>query len=265
MADTAGAASPRLKRLRRLSRQAKERASAGRFVIEGPTLIEEAISSGVELEELWVGHDVATEWDRVVRAAEAAGASVIFCGDEPLRSALDTRSSRPLAAVAVPSWDQRPLPEVGPVMAIVECGDPGNVGTLIRTSEAAGFAGVALVGPTVDPANSKVVRASAGAIFRSTIVRYDTVEELAAAMAPRPLLATVVTNGDPYDQADLSNAVILLGNEAHGLDDDQTAVADGRVTIELDGPTESLNVAAAGAVLAFESLRQRRGQRRRRR
>ncbi len=256
--STAGASSPRLKRLRRLSRSSRQRAALGQFVIEGPTLVGDALAAGVDLVELWVGESVQSQWSELAEEASRAGAEVIVCGDGPLSSALDTQSSRPLAAVATAPWSPRPIEPEGPVLALVECGDPGNVGTLTRTAEAAGFAAIALVGSTVDPGNAKVVRASAGALFRLPVHRFTDVTELASATSPRPLIATVVDDGDPYDQADLRAAVIMVGNEAHGLDPSQVAAATQRITIEMAGPTESLNVAAAGAVLAFESLRQRR-------
>ena len=88
------------------------------------------------------------------------------------------------------------------------------------------------------------------------------VADLSVPGGRRRLVATVVAAGPEvvaHDVADLSDAAIVLGNEAHGLDEAAIAVCDHQVTIELAGPTESLNVAAAGAVLLFEALRQRRG------
>ncbi len=252
----AGASSPRLKQLRRLVREPKARAAANQFVVEGPQLLAEAFDAGIEVNELWIDA-VGTAPDLVTRA-ESSGADVFVAPGDALGKALDTRSPRLVAAVArprVPTWDGS---QPGPVLGLVSCGEPGNVGTLMRTAEAAGFAAVALVGSTVDPTNPKVVRASAGAVFRLDIVAFADLEGLRTAVGDRPMVATVVQGGVPFDQADLAEAAIRLGNEARGLSASEVGRADVAVTIPLAGPTESLNVAAAGAVMAFESLRQRR-------
>ncbi|NNE94453.1 MAG: RNA methyltransferase [Acidimicrobiales bacterium] len=174
--------------------------------------------------------------------------------DRRLSSILSTRSPQQIAAVAtIPSIE--PLLD-GPLLAQVDMADPGNVGTMIRTAEAAGQAGVVLVGSCADKWNPKVVRASAGASFRMPVSQC-TEEELFSSRST-PVVATVPSGGSDYHAVDLRNATICIGNEAHGLSPEFVSRCDDAVTIPLAGPTESLNAAAAAAVLVFAARDQRR-------
>jgi RNA methyltransferase, TrmH family len=146
-------------------------------------------------------------------------------------------------------------------LVLVGVNDPGNAGTLLRAAEAAGAGAVLFCGDSVDPCNPKCVRASAGAVVHVTIaIGGDPVEVLEglASIGVRTA-ATVVRDGTPYDELDLTGPVALvLGSEAHGLPREVADRVDLRLTIPMAGRAESLNVAMAGAILAFESLRQRR-------
>jgi TrmH family RNA methyltransferase len=150
----------------------------------------------------------------------------------------------------------------GPLsLVLVDVADPGNAGTLLRAGEASGAAAVLFCGASVDPCNPKCVRASAGALFHLPVASggeaVAVLERLGGAGVRR--LATVVRDGTPYDEVDLTGPVALvLGSEAHGLPAGLEALVDERCTIPMVGRSESLNVAMAGAVLAFEALRQRR-------
>ena len=176
---------------------------------------------------------------------------------DQLASAMDTRTPQPVVAVAeVPDPVRFSQLSDGTVLAMIDMNDPGNAGTMIRTAEAAGAVGVAMVGECVDVWNPKVVRASAGSVLRVPIVRMG-VDELFAA-GRTPIVASVISGGEPYDRRDLAGSVICVGNEAHGLSTAFVARCDAAVTIPIHGPTESLNAAAAAAVLMFAAVRQRR-------
>lgn len=141
-------------------------------------------------------------------------------------------------------------------MALVGIADPGNTGTMIRTAEAGGAVAVVQVGDRVDPWNPKVIRASAGAVFRLPVISF-TADEFFT-WGRHPTVASVVRGGEPYDSVDLADAVLCVGSEAHGLPETFVARCDRRASIPLAGPTESLNAAAAAAVLVFAALAQRR-------
>ena len=132
--------------------------------------------------------------------------------------------------------------------------DPGNAGTIIRSAEAAGADAVVFTAGSVDVYNPKVVRASAGSLFRIPVL---SVELGALKAAGLMLLATSSHRGAAYTESDLRLPVALIvGNEAHGVADD--AMVDGWITIPHAGAAESLNVAMAATVIAFEVARQRR-------
>ncbi len=258
----------RLKRLRRLVNQTAERRSSGAFVVEGPTLVGEALTSGLAVYELYaeVGYELSPSVEQAVLDSDVALHRVV---SGALDGPLSTVTPQPVAAVVErPSWTLADLDTLKPVLVVIDGRDPGNVGALCRTAEAAGFAGLVLGGSSVDPTNPKVVRAGAGATLRlPLVVAEQSANELFDALRQqgRTVLATTVQSGADvlsHDQADLTAAAIVLGNEANGLDQETVARADHPLTIELAGPTESLNVAAAGAVLCFEALRQMRRSRR---
>jgi TrmH family RNA methyltransferase len=130
------------------------------------------------------------------------------------------------------------------VLALWRVGDPGNVGTLLRTADAFGAA-VALSEGCADPLGPRALRASAGAIFRVPLVSWDE--------APRPWCALVAHGGRPLAEVDLAPPLtIVLGAEREGLPSELVAQSHEVVTIPLPGAAESLNVAAAGAIALYE-------------
>jgi TrmH family RNA methyltransferase len=132
-------------------------------------------------------------------------------------------------------------------LALWHVADPGNVGTLLRAADAFG-AGVALSAGCADPTAPKALRASAGAVFRVPLARFDD--------APAPRVALVARDGEPLPALGLMPPVTLvLGAERDGLPDDVVAACERRATIPQPGDAESLNVAMAGAVALYELAR----------
>lgn len=231
------------------------------MVVEGPILVTEAIERGARIRELYVDEDRIdpAEIRRILERLESRRADVESWAvpSGTLDRVGDTSTSQGvLAVVERPATD---LPELsdGFVLVLAELADPGNVGTLVRSAAAAGAAGVMGIGG-VDLSNPKVVRASAGTIFGMPIVERhevtDALEELRA--SGRRLVGAVVRGGESHTRIDLDGPVALvLGNEAHGLDEQIVGGLDSLVTIDMAGPAESLNVAMAGTILCFEMMR----------
>lgn len=254
-----GARNHRIRRLRRLLTSRRERTRDGVIVIEGPTLAAELLASGGGALEAFVERGFTPP---VLADLAAAGVPVHTVEPGVLGDVLSTTTPQPLAVVAeAPRPLPLPVPAGRPLLVVVDLRDPGNAGTLLRTAEASGAAGLLLAGGSVDPGSPKVLRASAGARFRLPLWQRSDAGAALDELAGLGWL-TAATVVDPaagaYDEVELSRCAIVLGNEAHGLDPDVAARCAHRVTIPLAGPTESLNVAAAGAVLCFEALRQRR-------
>lgn len=261
-----GARNPRLRRLRRLASRRKARSEERAFVVDGPTLVGDVLRSDLEVREIYAGPGSLDEAG--LTGLVGPEVEVYEVEATVLEAVLDPINPRPLAAVVAmpeevpPTELARFLPaSAGPVLVAVELRDPGNLGTILRTAEAAGLAGVVVAGASVDRFSPKVVRASAGSVFRVPVVDVrdpvEAIDHLAA--AGRPVLAAVVGPGaGPYDGADLTEAAILVGNEPNGLPPEVVERATGRITIPMAAGVESLNVAAAASVLSFEAARQRR-------
>ena len=253
----------KVQRLRRLLGRRSARDAEGVFVAEGPTLLGEALSSGAQVEAVFVApREPGAPDAAVVRAAWDAGVRVYDLAPGVLERVSATVTPQPvLAIVGRRSFSVEDLHGEAPVIVCVDVRDPGNLGTVLRSAEAAGAAGVVCCDGTVDVYNPKCVRASAGALFHVPVVAGGTpmtVLQLLAA-AGRRRLGTAVGRGEDYASADLAGPVALvLGNEAHGLPAELEASLDGFVHVPLSGRAESLNVGIACAVLCFEAARQRR-------
>jgi TrmH family RNA methyltransferase len=239
-------------------------------VVEGPVPVAEALAAGVVLDEAYVDAEAwaaavpGSPLRTAVEAAAAAGTPVWSLGPGVLDKVADTVTPQGLVAVAprLPAA----LPTVvaatpEPVLVLVELADPGNAGTLVRTAEAAGAAGVVFAGASTDPFGPKAVRAAAGSVLRLPVAEAtDATEVLAALRAGgRRLVATVAAGGVAPEAVDLTGPVaVAVGSEAHGLPEAWVAAADHLLTVPLAAGVESLNAAVAGAVVLFEAARQRR-------
>jgi TrmH family RNA methyltransferase len=250
---------PRVQELRRLLGRRSSRHGDGRFVVEGPVLVAEAVGAGwiVEAQFVPVGSDATVD---------GAG-EVVELADGVLERVGSTEAPQPPIAIVQMRDALGDLLSTASFVVVLDgVTDPGNLGTILRSAEAAGADAVVLTPGSVDPYNPKVVRSSAGALFHVAIVTAE-IDDVAAAGIE--LFGT--TSHDfpgrtvvPYTHADLSGRLgIVMGNEAAGLPDewnDTTGPIRRWVTIPHRGRSESLNVAMATTVLVFEVARQRSGQ-----
>lgn len=240
---------------RALLRRAGRR-RAGAYLVEGPRAVAEALAAGVVREVF------------VVEGREPLAAPALRAGVEPmavtprvLQALSDAATPQGIVAVAA----ARPVtvPELrGATLVTVLAGvsDPGNAGTLVRASVAAGADAVVFPAGSVDPYSPKAVRASAGLVAQARVVLAgspsDALDQLRA-------LDLVMVGADPGatstpDDLDLSVPLALvLGSEAHGLGPEVRRRLDATVRIPMPGPAESLNVGMAGSILLFEVVRRR--------
>ncbi len=227
-------------------------------MIDGPTLVAEALASPVAIEEIYIEPGAGTD----VRAlAAASGVPVRDVAAGALARVTSPVTPQGVAALAAIPASVEVASVHGLVLVLVAVADPGNAGTLFRIAEAVGASAVVSCADAVDIWNPKCVRASAGSSFRVPhAVAGDAVacvHQLRA--AGMTVVASALGGGTGPDRLDLTGDVaVLLGSEAHGLPAEVVSAADAIVTIPMAGAVESLNVAMAGAVLAFESARQRR-------
>jgi TrmH family RNA methyltransferase len=257
---------PTIQRLRRLSRRRSSRSGEGAYVVDGPVLIGDALDAGVPLDEVVAEPGAPAQLlDRLA----AAGVPVRSVAPGTLARVTDTTTPQQVAAVARMADAALDVAAdaaaTGPLaLVLVGVADPGNAGTLLRSAEAAGARAVAFCDGSVDPYGPKCVRSSAGSVFRLAVVRDAPSAEAIDALRARGLTTVAtVTRGSAaaYDRVDLAGPVaVVLGSEAHGLPQGLAEGVDTAVTIPMTGRTESLNVAMAGTILCFESLRQRRSR-----
>lgn len=236
--------------MRRLAGRRTSRSDEGVFVVEGAVLVAEAVAAGWPMIEQFVAPG----------AEPVSGAGdVRYLAPGVMEKIATTETPQPVLALAERSFaDATVLNGASFVVVADGVADPGNLGTIVRSAEAAGADAVVLTNGTVDPTNPKVVRSSAGALFRVPLVENLALSDVSAAGLTR--LGASSHHGTDYTSCDFNRRVALvLGNEAHGLTDD--AAVDEWISIPHAGRSESLNVAMAATVLCFEVARQRRASR----
>lgn len=250
-----------VKRLRALA-TAKGRREHGEFLVEGVRALGDAVQAGAAIS--YVAHCADLGGERARELAERLRAShrVMEVSEQVFRSLSQVQAPEGLAAaVAIQSLTLDDLPaEADLLLAAVELRDPGNMGTLVRLADAVGADGFIAAGSCVDLYEPKVVRATAGSVFHLPLVQDVTADELLAWAAGRGIttVATMLGGGQPWASVSYPERVmLLLGGEAHGLDQALAARADLRAVIPMPGRAESLNVAVAAGVVAYEILRQR--------
>jgi TrmH family RNA methyltransferase len=232
------ASNPRLKLVRRLeSRRARDR--LGLFACEGEDLVEAALDAGLSPVEALVDAGRPALLERLP-AAELV---------EPALLADVSALGHPPRVVAVFRRENLPRGTDPPVgLALWQVGDPGNVGTLLRSADALGPAFVALSPGCADPTGPKALRAAMGATFRVPTADWDD--------APGQKVALVGGAPTPLWAAELPERVtFVLGAEREGLPPEVAAACDAQVSVPLAGAAESLNVAMAGTVALYEHRR----------
>ena len=237
-------------------------------MVEGATLVALALDAGAHVEMFVRDGELEPDADDQALAAHAgaAGARLVELAPGAMARVTDAVSPQPVAAVVVkPTWALAEVlaDAVGrgrPLLVLADVNDPGNAGTLMRSAEAAGCAGIVCCGG-VDPFGPKTVRASAGAVFLVPVVEHPQVRLALAALGDARIhrVGLAAHGGVVLDAADLRGPVaFVLGSESHGLPDGLDRALDEVVTIPMVGRSESLNVAMAGTLAVFEAARQRR-------
>ena len=232
------AANPRLKLVRKLASR-RQRDKLGLFVCEGEDLVAAGLDAGLEPVEALVDAERPALADRLPR------------GEAVSRELMAEISALPHPPRVIAVFRRADLPHglddpVG--LALWHVGDPGNVGTLLRTADAFGPAFVALSLGSADSTSPKALRASMGAVFRVPTGTFDD--------APGPRIGLVARGGTDLSRLELGDrATFVLGAEREGLPDEVARSCDELASIPLAGGTESLNVAVAGAIALYEFRR----------
>lgn len=250
---------PRIKNLVLLGKKAKARKEQGVFLAEGRKMIEEAPKEWIR--ELYVSESYLAEKenDRRLRGMEYEVLS-----DHVMKAAADTQTPQGiLAVVSMPRWDFAGITEKdsGCYLFLEDIQDPGNLGTMIRSGEAAGITAVIAGRGTVDLYNPKTIRSTMGSIYRMPFFVAEDLKQTICTMKEQgmKLYAAHLKGNRLYDEPDYRQKCgFLIGNEGNGLTEEIAGLADEYIRIPMEGSVESLNAAIAAAVLMYEANRQKR-------
>ena len=296
-------ANPRIRELVKLKKSARERMKEGVFLVEGPKMFREipqnlcrevyGSESFLRTEEgsallrgkgLWKGSGKGPEKGSGKDSEKGSGKGsekgsgkdyekgsengfVEMVSDPVFQYLSDTKT--PQGILAVVKQQEYELPdlikkETAPLILILEnLQDPGNLGTILRTAEAAGAAGIILSSGCADIYSPKVTRSTMGSIFRVPFLYTDSLKETILSLkrqGVRILAAHLKGSVSLYEASLTGAAALMIGNESRGLTEEIAALSDCAVRIPMSGSVESLNAAVAASILMFEARRQRMAQ-----
>jgi len=255
---------PTIKAIRKLAER-KERQQTGTFFMEGLRIVGEAMQRGWELQHLIVAPEllVSLFGRQLVEQAVESGISILEVSTEVFQSLSVKEGPQGIAGVGRQRWtrlEDVSLSSGGTWIALDSVADPGNLGTILRTSDAAGCKGVILLDQSTDPYDPAAIRGSMGAVFSQPLVKTTLAE---FARWKRENQVSVIGTSDKARQ-DYHGyryppaLVVLMGSERFGLQEHHIALCDEMVSIPMQGTSDSLNLAVATALVVYEVLNQRR-------
>lgn len=254
---------PAVKELKSLKSR-KDREEKGLFYIEGLRIVEEAVQEKANITGIFISEGFADTHagSPLMRSMETLECKQYLIPDKLFAELADTETPQGILAVIGirESHLEECLSEENLLVMLESVRDPGNMGTIIRTADAAGFTGIIVSKDCVDVYNPKVLRSTMGSIFHVPIYRSgnfpETIREIKA-RGIKVYAAHLEGKCSMYD-ADLAvDSAVIIGNEANGISREVAALADRLVKIPMAGKAESLNASIAAGVLMYEALRQR--------
>jgi TrmH family RNA methyltransferase len=250
---------PTLKLVRALQSQRKAREKEGLFVIEGVRLVEEAVRAQAPVRLALHTDDLDARGRAALHALARLGAEIHEVTPRVMAAASDTQTPPGLLAVLSLPSSFILLPSSFSFSLVLDrVSDPGNLGAILRTADAAGVEAAFLAPGTVDAHNPKVVRAAMGAHFHLPITNC-TWNELAERLSGLTVWLAEARAGEPYDRVDWrAPSALIIGSEAEGPSAAARRFTARRVHVPMPGRAESLNAAVAAGILLFEAARQRR-------
>lgn len=268
----------RIKYIRSLLEKGNIRKKNHQFVVEGIKLVDEALEYGKVLKVVCAeslynelisgdlsGNRLLAENDKNITSYVKKGSSLLVVSDTVFKSMSETKTPQGILAVAeMPDYRlldkgflEQAYTKNGKIKLFVleDTADPGNLGTIMRTAEAAGVTGVIMGKGTVDIFNPKAVRSTMGSIFRLPFAYAEDLKETIQKLKTQGIsfYATHLKGEKSYKDIKYSDmSAILVGNEARGLSDEVADLADTYVLIPMQGKVESLNAAVAAALMMYE-------------
>jgi len=239
----------------------------GRLLLDGAHLVREAQAAALRFEHVVIAQshlDRETEEGALAQSLQRAGVDVSSAGDHVFAAVSPVRT--PSGIVAIAHRHATTMHAILTqarlfVLVIVDVQDPGNLGALIRVSEAGGVTGVIVAGDSANPFSWKAVRGSMGSALRLAVTRDPSTDAVMQAIQTHraKVIAAVPRGGHDPDAVDWSGHIALvLGGEGQGLSARVLEATDERVTVPMEPPVESLNVATSAAIMIYAARRGRR-------
>jgi TrmH family RNA methyltransferase len=256
------AANPLVKRIRLLADR-RHRRREGAFVVEGIQPVWRAVEAGWEIETLVVVPELLGDSPamQMVREQEARGVRVARIARELFVRLADREGPPGLAAIVrgrLGGLDTLTVTPDAVFVALHEIGNPGNLGTIIRTLDAVGGAGIVLIGDSTDPFAPAAVKASMGSLFAVDVAHVQEADDFfawAGAQGVQVITTSGRANAEHWSTGYPTPLAVLLGSEGDGLPPDLLARGDRSVRIPMVGTAESLNLSVAAAVMLYEVRR----------
>ncbi|MBP5426862.1 MAG: 23S rRNA (guanosine(2251)-2'-O)-methyltransferase RlmB [Clostridiales bacterium] len=242
----------------RLLHRKKGRDDKQKFFVEGTRIVKEAIKENVEIDYVVIT-DLIEKTHLLVKLLEDRGVDIYVSTDKVMKELSDTDTPQGIIAV-IPYLKNVDNPYDDVVLVLDSIQDPGNMGTILRTADAAGVSRVIMSKGSVDVYNPKVLRSTMGSIFRVPIERHSDLESTILELKREGYitLAMHLKGQKNYYDVNLRNkVVIVVGNEANGMKDNIANVCDELVKIPMRGRIESLNASVSASIMMYEVLRQK--------
>ena len=239
-------------------KERKFRDKEGLFILEGLRLIEEAIKANMDIENIIISKEYEDKFNQRLLENNISSNKIIILSDNLFMQLASTENPQGIIAVIKKNNKEKDLN--GEFFLICDkVQDPGNLGTIIRTAQAAGVNGIILTKGTVDIYNDKTIRSTMGSIFYIPIFYDDKDFTIIRRLKEDgfSIVATSLKESRNFFEEDLKGKIILaVGNEGNGISDELFDLADKKVKIPMPGGAESLNVSIATSIILFEKVRQ---------
>ena len=227
----------------------KGREQLGYLLLEGSKLIEDALESNHTPDFAVVSPGYNGE---LLTRLAATGCPILACSDDVLASITDTRSPQGIVARCKLPLPSVPLSDRCGLWVGLDClQDPGNLGSVIRSADALGASGILLGAGCADPFSPKVVRSAMGSLFHLPLIASDLATETSNMQKRDFYIISSCLNGNTKLPSAHKNTLLLIGNESRGLSSELLALSDYRFKIDMRGNAESLNAAAACAIMLY--------------
>lgn len=225
---------------------------SGEYLIEGRRIISEAIANNAPITALFVDAALEDKFGDIINDVPS-GVTIYMVTDRIIQTLSDTQAPEGIIACAkiVPVDEQRSLGNV--VLLLDGLQDPGNIGTILRTAEAAGIRDVFMSNQCVELYNPKLVRSAMGSLFYLNISRHNLIQKAQQLQAEGYTLIATALNGENFfGRAPVKNKVaVIIGNEGNGISGELLAISDKVYTLPIRGKAESLNAAVAAGIILY--------------